>query len=78
MYSGRWKGLEVAVKIVNAKGLDTYADFKKEFDMLLLVESSYTPKLYGVTETRSKLAMVMELCANGSLTKVLQTEALQV
>jgi serine/threonine protein kinase/ankyrin repeat protein len=65
----------VAIKVLKeAETEKETEEFKKEFQILSAVKSPYMVHFFGAC-LHPQMAMVMELCSNGSVWKVLQTDS---
>jgi regulator of replication initiation timing len=76
VYTGKWNGKDVAIKVLRleAKFIN---DCKGELMIMSQIVSPYVVHFYGAT-LDTKLAVVMEICANGSLFHCLQNTAIPI
>jgi len=73
VFFGIFNESEVAIKVITTPNFKTQLEeFKKELEVMKVVNSSYCVRLYGIT-IEPKLCMVMELCKKGSLYSILKT-----
>lgn len=79
VYSGKYLGLPVAIKVFNPKELDEHsiASYHREAVMCYEArESPYSLKFYGLCVCPPDICLVFELCELGDLRQVLQKERL--
>ena len=81
VYMIRYNGEKHAGKIIETGGMSVpeqgklYASFQKEFAIMCSARSRRVVEVYGViTQLESKLILVMEYAANGSLRKMLDED----
>jgi serine/threonine protein kinase len=78
VFKGKYRGTTtVAIKVLKALSDDTTeeeAEFIREFQIAVQVQSEHVVHLYGAT-TKGKLCMVMEFCERGSLYNLLKDDS---
>jgi serine/threonine protein kinase len=78
VFEGTFMGNKVAVKVLKTNDTaNEIEEFKKEFQVLVTMNSPYVIKFYGAS-LAEKLCMVMEHCARGSLYDVLNKKDLDL
>ncbi|KAH3765649.1 tyrosine protein kinase [Pelomyxa schiedti] len=71
---GTWRSTDVAVKVLKFQEMDeiSFAEFKREIQMMEDIRSIYCINFIGAVTTPGKCCIVTEFCEHGSLSSVMR------
>lgn len=77
VFKGLFKGKKVAIKVLKVLNEASYAEFKKECQVMSAIDSPHVIKFYGAC-LDPKICLVIEYCKRGNLRDLLKDQKVEI